>query len=145
MEAIIQSTEKVVCAVGDGGNDVSMIQNASVGVGIVGKEGMQAALASDFSITQFKHLTKLIFWHGRLSYKRTALLSQFICHRGMLIAFIVFVFSCFFYFISLHIFNGTLIVCLTTVFTVVPTFLLVLDSDSKVKTIMENPRLYGQL
>lgn len=49
-----------VCAIGDGGNDVSMIQTAHVGVGIVGKEGMQAALAADFSITQFSHLTKLL-------------------------------------------------------------------------------------
>lgn len=46
--------------IGDGGNDVSMIQAADVGVGIVGKEGKQASLAADFSITQFSHLTKLL-------------------------------------------------------------------------------------
>lgn len=43
-------------SVGDGGNDVGMIMTADVGVGIVGKEGKQAALASDFSILKFKHL-----------------------------------------------------------------------------------------
>lgn len=52
-----------------------MIQEADVGIGIVGKEGMQAALASDYSIVQFKHLNKLLLWHGRSSYKRSATLS----------------------------------------------------------------------
>ncbi len=45
----------ILCA-GDGGNDVSMIQAASVGIGIVGKEGKQASLAADFSLTQFSHI-----------------------------------------------------------------------------------------
>lgn len=64
-----------IAAVGDGGNDVGMILEADVGIGIVGKEGMQASLASDFSITEFGNLRKLILWHGRLSYKRSAVLS----------------------------------------------------------------------
>ena len=66
---------KRIAAVGDGGNDVGMIMEADVGIGIVGKEGMQAALASDFSITQFSHLKKLILWHGRQSYRASAVLS----------------------------------------------------------------------
>ena len=72
---ISQVTGKRTCAVGDGGNDVGMILKANVGVGIVGKEGMQASLASDFSIDEFKKLRRLIMWHGRLSYKRSAVLS----------------------------------------------------------------------
>ncbi len=71
--------------IGDGGNDVSMIQAADVGVGIVGKEGRQASLAADFSIEQFCYLTKLLVWHGRNSYKRSAKLSQFVIHRGLMI------------------------------------------------------------
>lgn len=51
--------------VGDGGNDVSMIQAADVGIGIVGKEGKQASLAADFSVTQFSHIARLILVHGR--------------------------------------------------------------------------------
>jgi len=58
-------TKKLVCAIGDGGNDVSMIQAANVGIGIVGKEGKQASLAADFSITQFQHISRLLVWHGR--------------------------------------------------------------------------------
>lgn len=79
-------TKKRVCCIGDGGNDVSMIQAADVGVGIVGKEGRQASLAADFSIEQFHHLTKLLVWHGRNSYKRSAKLAQFVIHRGLIIA-----------------------------------------------------------
>jgi phospholipid-translocating ATPase len=66
-QMIKKSTGLRVCAIGDGGNDVSMIQAADVGVGIVGKEGKQASLAADFSITQFCYLKKLLLWHGRNS------------------------------------------------------------------------------
>lgn len=83
---IREYTKKRVCCIGDGGNDVSMIQAADVGVGIVGKEGRQASLAADFSIEQFCHLTKLLVWHGRNSYKRSAKLAQFVIHRGLIIA-----------------------------------------------------------
>jgi phospholipid-translocating ATPase len=83
---IKEYTKKRVCCIGDGGNDVSMIQAADVGVGIVGKEGRQASLAADFSIEQFYHLVKLLVWHGRNSYKRSAKLAQFVIHRGLIIA-----------------------------------------------------------
>jgi phospholipid-translocating ATPase len=76
-------TKKRVCCIGDGGNDVSMIQAADVGIGIVGKEGKQASLAADFSINQFSFLTKLLVWHGRNSYKRSAKLAQFVIHRSV--------------------------------------------------------------
>jgi phospholipid-translocating ATPase len=53
-ELIGKICRKQTAAIGDGGNDVGMIQKANVGIGIIGKEGMQAALASDFSIEKFK-------------------------------------------------------------------------------------------
>lgn len=68
-------TGKRIACVGDGGNDVAMIQVGDVGIGIVGKEGMQASLAGDFSIIKFKNLTNLILWHGRNAYKRSAVLA----------------------------------------------------------------------
>lgn len=58
-------TNSLTLSIGDGGNDVAMIQESHVGIGIFGKEGKQAALSSDFSITEFKHLKNLLFWHGR--------------------------------------------------------------------------------
>ncbi|KAG1772204.1 hypothetical protein EV702DRAFT_1201595 [Suillus placidus] len=91
-------TKKRVCCIGDGGNDVSMIQAADVGVGIVGKEGKQASFAADFSITQFSYLTKLLMWHGCNSYRRSAKLAQFVIHRGLIISIMQAVFSAIFYF-----------------------------------------------
>ena len=58
-------TGKRTAAIGDGGNDVGMILEANVGIGIVGKEGKQASLAADFSIDEFQYLRKLVLWHGR--------------------------------------------------------------------------------
>jgi phospholipid-translocating ATPase len=84
---------KRICCIGDGGNDVSMIQAADVGVGIVGKEGKQASLAADFSILQFRYLTKLLVWHGRNSYKRSAKLAQFVIHRGVIMSVCQVMFS----------------------------------------------------
>lgn len=52
--------KKIIFFTGDGGNDVSMIQAASVGIGIVGKEGRQASLAADFSLLQFKYVQELL-------------------------------------------------------------------------------------
>lgn len=43
-------------AIGDGANDVAMIQAADIGVGIAGKEGRSAVNNSDFGLTQFKYL-----------------------------------------------------------------------------------------
>ena len=75
-------------AIGDGGNDVGMIQEAHLGIGIVGKEGKQASLAADFSIMEFRAVKLLLLWHGRLNYKRSAFLSQFVIHRGLIISII---------------------------------------------------------
>jgi phospholipid-translocating ATPase len=106
-----------------------MIQAADVGVGIVGKEGKQASLAADFSVTQFSHLTRLLLWHGRNSYKRSAKLSQFIIHRGLIISVMQAVFSAMLYFAPIAIYQGMLIVGYATIYTNAPVFSLVLDQD----------------
>lgn len=63
-------TNKVTLAVGDGGNDVNMIQKADIGVGIYGSEGMQAVNASDFAVNEFQGLEVLLLHHGRWLYLR---------------------------------------------------------------------------
>ena len=138
-------TKKRVCCIGDGGNDVSMIQAANVGVGIVGKEGMQASLAADFSITQFSHISRLFIWHGRNSYKRTAKLSQFVIHRGVIIAVMQAVFSAIFYFAPIPIYQGMLVVGYATFFTNFPVFSLVLDRDVSEEVAMLYPELYKEI
>lgn len=62
--------DSLTLAIGDGANDVSMIQAADVGVGISGEEGMQAVNASDYSIAQFRFLKRLLLVHGHWSYAR---------------------------------------------------------------------------
>jgi len=138
-------TGKRTCSVGDGGNDVGMILEANVGVGIVGKEGKQASLASDFSIDEFKHLRRLILWHGRLSYKRSAVLGQFVIHRGLIISVIQAIFSIIFYFVAIPIYNGALILGYSTFYTTMPVFSLVFDRDVNVATVMKYPPLYATL
>lgn len=59
-------------SIGDGANDVAMIQEADVGVGIAGEEGRQAVMSSDYAIGQFRYLQRLVLVHGRWSYRRLA-------------------------------------------------------------------------
>jgi len=106
IRAIVKETGCTSLAIGDGGNDVAMITEAHMGIGIFGKEGMQAALSSDISITEFSHLKVLLFWHGRNSYKRTAALAQFVIHRGMLITVVQMCFSLAFFNSPVMLYNG---------------------------------------
>lgn len=124
-EGIKNFMEVNICCIGDGGNDVGMIQAADVGIGIEGKEGKQAALAADYSIIKFNYLNKLFLWHGRLSYKRSAMLSQFIFHRGLVISIIQVYFSILFYYVSISIYSGMLMLGYATAYTVFPVFSLV--------------------
>lgn len=72
--------------------------------------GKQASLAADFSITQFRHICRLFFVHGRFCYKRSCALSQFVMHRGLIISTIQAIFSCVFYFVSVSLYQGILMV-----------------------------------
>ncbi len=59
-------------AIGDGANDIAMITSSHVGIGISGREGLQASRVADFSIAQFRFLQRLLLVHGRWNYIRTA-------------------------------------------------------------------------
>ena len=138
-------TKKRICCIGDGGNDVSMIQAADVGVGIVGKEGRQASLAADFSIEQFCHLTKLLVWHGRNSYKRSAKLAQFVIHRGLIISVCQTMYSIAIKFEPEGLYKDWLMVGYATVYTMAPVFSLVLDKDVDENLANLYPELYKEL
>ena len=129
-------------AVGDGGNDVAMIQEADVGIGIVGKEGLQASLASDYSIKEFKNLSILILWWGRIAYKNTSTMANFIVHRGLIIAFCQFFFSLMFYFNPVPLYNGFLTFGFSTIFTNLPIISILLDQDVDKKNVLNFPNLY---
>ncbi|XP_066600374.1 probable phospholipid-transporting ATPase IIB isoform X2 [Prorops nasuta] len=142
---IQRHTGKRTAAVGDGGNDVSMIQAADAGIGLEGLEGRQASLAADFSIPQFSHLATLLLVHGRRSYKRSAALSQFVIHRGLIISTMQAVFSAVFYLSSVSLYQGFLMVGYGTIYTMFPVFSLVLDKDVSGKIALTYPELYKEL
>uniref|UniRef100_A0A8C9RSY1 Phospholipid-transporting ATPase n=1 Tax=Scleropages formosus TaxID=113540 RepID=A0A8C9RSY1_SCLFO len=78
------SPEKpITLAIGDGANDVSMIQEANVGIGIMGKEGRQAVRNSDYAIARFKFLAKLLLVHGHFYYIRIATLVQYFFYKNV--------------------------------------------------------------
>ena len=68
---------KITLAIGDGANDCNMISKAHVGIGIAGREGMQAARTADFAIGKFKFLKDLMMVHGREAYRRNGELILF--------------------------------------------------------------------
>ena len=74
-----KNLKSILLAIGDGANDVSMIQAAHIGVGISGLEGLQAARSADIAISQFRFLKKLLLVHGTWSYSRLCKLILYSC------------------------------------------------------------------
>lgn len=140
-----EATRKCVCCIGDGGNDVSMITEANVGVGIVGKEGNQASLAADFSINKFCHVADLLFWHGRNSYQRTAKIAHLIIHRGLILTVIQAIFCSLLKFVPVGLFRGELLMLFITVYTFFPIFSIIYSSDISRNIVMKFPELYKEL
>jgi len=145
VKMIKQYTKKQTAAIGDGGNDVSMIQAADVGIGIVGKEGRQASLASDFSVDQFSHISTLFLWHGRNSYHRSAVLSHFIIHRGSILTFTQAILSSIFYISPVTFYTGMLLFGYSVWYTSAPIFALITDEDASKENVHEFPELYTDL
>ncbi|XP_014354806.2 probable phospholipid-transporting ATPase IIB [Papilio machaon] len=142
---LLRARGHVVAAVGDGGNDVAMIQEADIGVGIEGLEGRAASLAGDVSVRGLSALARLLLVHGRRAAMRSAALSLFIVHRGLIVSTMQAVFSVVFYFSSVSLYPGFLMVGYGTVFTMLPVFSLVLDKDIPSSTALRYPQLYRQL
>lgn len=86
-------TKGVTLAIGDGANDVAMIQAASVGVGISGVEGLQAVYAADYSIAMFKHLSRLLLIHGTWNYDRICKLIYYIYYKNVPLCLALFYIS----------------------------------------------------
>ncbi len=163
-------TRARVAAVGDGGNDVAMIQAADAGVGLAGKEGRQASLAADVALARFCQLPPLLLWHGRNSYKRSAKLAQFVMHRGLAFSACQTLFSVTMTtraalagppqqgqqqgqqqqqqqrFAPEPLFRDWLLVGYATLYTMAPVFSLVLDRDVRDARVARlYPELYKEL
>ncbi|XP_026658040.1 phospholipid-transporting ATPase 1 isoform X3 [Phoenix dactylifera] len=137
-------TDDMTLAIGDGANDVSMIQMADVGVGISGQEGRQAVMASDFAMGQFRFLVTLLLVHGHWNYQRMAYMILYNFYRNA-----VFVFMLFWYVLYTAFSLTTAItewssVLYSVIYTALPTIVVgILDKDLSRKTLLKYPQLYG--
>ena len=91
---LVQSNLKcVTLAIGDGANDVSMIQSANIGVGIMGREGTQAVRASDYAFAEFRFLRRLVGVHGRWSYMRLSGLVMYSFYKNIAMIMVMWLFG----------------------------------------------------
>eukprot|EP00958_Prasinococcus_capsulatus_P005906 scaffold568_cov376-Prasinococcus_capsulatus_cf.AAC.17 len=130
-------------AIGDGANDVGMIQRAGIGVGISGFEGRQAVLAADFAIAQFRFLERLLLVHGRLSYKRQAQMINYFFYKSSIVGYILFIGNGLTFWSGQPIVNDFALSLYSPVFTALTPFLLgLLEVDVGVDAGIKYPRLY---
>ncbi|XP_036429795.1 LOW QUALITY PROTEIN: probable phospholipid-transporting ATPase VD [Colossoma macropomum] len=130
-------------AIGDGANDVSMIQVADVGVGISGQEGMQAVMSSDFAISRFKHLRKLLLVHGHWCYTRLANMILYFFYKNVMYVNLLFWFQFFCGFSGSTMTNSWVLIFFNLLFTSVPPLLYgVMDKDVSANTLLSLPQLY---
>ncbi|XP_073690210.1 phospholipid-transporting ATPase VD isoform X2 [Garra rufa] len=130
-------------AIGDGANDVSMIQVADVGVGISGQEGMQAVMSSDFAISRFKFLRKLILVHGHWCYARLANMILYFFYKNVMYVNLLFWYQFFCGFSGHTMTNSWVLIFFNLLFTSVPPIIYgVLDKDVSGETLLDLPDLY---
>ncbi|CAM1501748.1 Fc.00g037320.m01.CDS01 [Cosmosporella sp. VM-42] len=130
-------------SIGDGANDVAMIQEADVGVGIAGVEGRQAAMSSDYAIAQFRFLQRLVLVHGRWSYRRLAESISNFFYKNMVWTFAIFWYEIFCDFDMTYLFDFTYITMFNLFFTSIPVGIMgVLDQDVSDKVSLAVPQLY---
>jgi phospholipid-transporting ATPase len=115
-----KNPEKSTLSIGDGANDVNMITEAHIGIGIKGLEGTQAARASDYSIGQFRFLRNLLFVHGRECYRRNAYGISYMFYKNVLLVIPIWVYGIFSVFSGTSIYDVYLYNSYNTIFTSLP-------------------------
>lgn len=143
VKMVKRKTSSLLLAIGDGANDVSMIQAAHVGVGISGMEGMQAARSADFAIGQFRFLRKLLIVHGSWSYQRISLAILYSFYKNMAL------YMTQFWYVFANAFSGQSIMESWTLtfynvfFTVMPPFVIgIFDQFVTSRLLDRYPQLY---
>ncbi|XP_036083856.1 probable phospholipid-transporting ATPase VD isoform X4 [Rousettus aegyptiacus] len=130
-------------AIGDGANDVSMIQVADVGIGISGQEGMQAVMASDFAISQFKHLSKLLLVHGHWCYTRLSNMILYFFYKNVAYVNLLFWYQFFCGFSGTSMTDYWILIFFNLLFTSAPPVIYgVLEKDVSAETLVQLPELY---
>ena len=133
----------ITLSIGDGANDVAMIQQADVGVGIAGEEGRQAVMSSDFAIGQFRFLTRLLLVHGRWNYRRMAETISNFFYKNIIWAFSLFWYQIYDNFDGGYVYDYSYIIMYNLAFTSLAViFLGILDQDVSDKVSLAVPELY---
>ncbi|KAI9914347.1 hypothetical protein PsorP6_008157 [Peronosclerospora sorghi] len=136
-------SESVTLAIGDGANDVAMIQTAHIGVGVSGQEGAQAVNASDYALAQFRFLQRLLFVHGRWAYRRVAKFMSYMLYKNVTYVLTTFWFGCFCGFSGQPLILDVACQSFNVLYTSVPLVLFaVFDQDVSSLSASKFPYLY---
>ncbi|XP_028929478.1 probable phospholipid-transporting ATPase IF isoform X4 [Ornithorhynchus anatinus] len=141
------SPEKpITLAIGDGANDVSMIQEAHVGIGIMGKEGRQAVRNSDYAIARFKFLSKLLFVHGHFYYIRIATLVQYFFYKNVCFITPQFLYQFFCLFSQQTLYDSVYLTLYNICFTSLPILMYSLfEQHVHPHVLQSKPTLYRDI
>ncbi|EAX98556.1 phospholipid-translocating P-type ATPase, flippase family protein [Trichomonas vaginalis G3] len=140
-----ENTDRVCLSIGDGANDVNMIQTAHVGIGIFGREGHQAASNSDFAITRFKHLKRLMVCHGRLSLLRLSGVILYMITKNIVLIFPQIWYSIMTRWTPTTIYDDFLLSTFNLVWTIFPPVEYGwFEQDLSFKSMMSYPYLYKE-
>nr|DAD31633.1 TPA_asm: hypothetical protein HUJ06_010484 [Nelumbo nucifera] len=138
-------TGKTTLAIGDGANDVGMLQEADIGVGISGVEGMQAVMSSDIAIAQFQFLERLLLVHGHWCYRRISSMICYFFYKNIAFGFTLFFFEAYASFSGQPAYNDWYLSLYNVFFTSLPVIALgVFDQDVSARFCLKFPLLYQE-
>ncbi|XP_053612418.1 phospholipid-transporting ATPase IF-like isoform X2 [Plodia interpunctella] len=136
----------ITAAIGDGANDISMIQEAHVGFGIFGKEGYQAARSADFAFTRFSMVKRMLLVLGHWYYQRLATLIHYFFYKNIVLGNIMFIFQIHAVFSTQSIYNSMYLTLYNFFFTTLPCLILSLTEQRwPADLLMWNPTLYREI
>ncbi|XP_055499958.1 phospholipid-transporting ATPase IG isoform X3 [Leucoraja erinacea] len=145
---LVKNTKEhpITLAIGDGANDVSMVLEAHVGIGLKGKEGRQAARNSDYAIPKFKHLRKLLLTHGHLYYIRISHLVQYFFYKNLCFILPQFLYQFFCGFSQQPLYDATYLTLYNISFTSLPILLYgLLEQHINIEILKKDPSLYRNI
>lgn len=143
VKLVKKNQKAILLAIGDGANDVSMIQAAHVGVGISGVEGLQAARSADVAISQFRFLKKLLLVHGAWSYTRLSKLILYSFYKNIVLYMTQFWYSLFNDYSGQITFESWTWSGYNVVFTILPPLVIgIFDQFVSARMLDRYPQLY---